>query len=140
MPRPSPRLLPAVAALTAVAALAGCSSSPGRPVEDYAGEPKGVPAPASSAGGASWAAWLEGGDRLAIVLYGSSTCPPKVDHIRSTGATAIEATLAPAPGGICTHDYVPFTTVFATPDGTSKTAQVSVALPDQTLTLPARNG
>jgi hypothetical protein len=140
VPSTRARLLPAVAALSVVAALAGCMSAPGRPVEDYAGEPKGVEAPASSAGGSSWAVWMEDGARIAIVLYGSSTCPPKVDHIRSSSATKIAATLAPAPGGICTHDYMPHTTVFATPDGTSKTAEVSVELPDQTLTLPARQG
>lgn len=140
MPRTLTRLIPALAALTAVAALAGCSSAPGRPVENYAGEPKGVDAPASSAGGASWAAWLDDGAQFAIVLYGSSTCPPTVDHIRAGGDATITATLAPAPGGICTHDFVPHTTVFTTPQGTTKTSEVSVELPDQTLTLPARQG
>ncbi|WP_285115535.1 hypothetical protein [Leifsonia sp. fls2-241-R2A-40a] len=140
MPRTATRLLPAVAALVAVAALAGCSSAPGRPVDDYAGEPKGVQAPASSAGGAAWAAWLEDGARVAIVLYGSSSCPPKVQNISVSGADTIKAVLAPAPGGICTRDYVPHTTVFATPDHITKSAEVNVVLPDATLTLPARQG
>jgi len=126
--------------MLAVAFLAGCSTAAGKPVEDYAGEPKGVQAPASSAGGAAWAAWLDGGDRFAIVLYGSSTCPPKVANVSATATDAITATLAPAPGGICTHDYVPHTTVFATPDRIAKDAEVSVVLPDSTLTLPADRG
>ncbi|GAA2047708.1 hypothetical protein [Leifsonia soli] len=140
MPRIATRLLPAAAAILVVAALAGCSTAAGKPVEDYSGEPKGVDAPASSAGGASWAAWLDGGDRFAIVLYGSSTCPPKVASVTATAGDTITATLAPAPGGICTRDYVPHTTVFATPDRIAKDSGVSIVLPDSTLTLPADRG
>jgi hypothetical protein len=140
VPRTAPRLLPAVAALAVVTVLAGCTGAPGRPVEDYAGEPKGVQAPASSAGGASWAAWLEDGAQFAIVLYGSSSCPPKVQNVDATGDDTITATLAPAPGGICTRDYVPHTTVFATPDRIKQGVEVKVVLPDATLTLPARQG
>lgn len=140
MPRTTTRFLPATAAILVVAALAGCSSAPGKPVEDYAGEPKGIDAPASSAGGASWAAWLDGGERFAIVLYGSSSCPPKVANVSATANDTITATLAPAPGGICTRDYVPHTTVFTTPDRIAKSAEVSVVLPDSTLTLPADRG
>ncbi|MGO4592635.1 hypothetical protein AB4Z18_02335 [Leifsonia sp. 2TAF2] len=140
VPRTAARLLTAVAALAAVATLAGCTSAPGRPLEDYAGEPKGVEAPASSAGGASWVAWLDDGAKVAIVLYGSSSCPPKVANISATAADSIKATLAPAPGGICTRDYVPHTTVFTTPESIGKTGEVNVVLPDSTLTLPARQG
>jgi hypothetical protein len=140
VPRIAARPLAALAAVAVVAVLAGCGSAPGRPLEDYAGEPKGVDAPASSAGGASWAAWLEDGAQFAIVLYGSSSCPPKVQNINTTADDTITATLAPAPGGICTRDYVPHTTVFATPDRVAKGAEVKVVLPDTTLTLPARQG
>ena len=140
VPRTVTRLLPAVAALAVVVAVAGCTAAPGKPVTDYAGEPKGVRPPASSAGGASWAAWLKDGAQVAIVLYGSSSCPPKVASIAATGDDRITATPAPAPGGICTRDYVPHTTVFTTPERITKIAQVSVVLPDATLTLPARQG
>ncbi|WP_431245614.1 hypothetical protein [Leifsonia xyli] len=97
-------------------------------------------APPSSAGGASWAAWLEEGTQFAIVLYGSSTCPPKVQNVEATGPKTIKAILAPAPGGICTRDFVPHTTVFATPDRIGKGVSVTVELPDATLTLPVREG
>jgi len=140
VPRTAPRLVSAIAALATVAVLAGCSTAASRPLENYAGEPKGVDAPASSAGGASWAAWLEDGTQFAIVLYGSSTCPPKVQNITATADDTITATLAPAPGGICTHDIVPHTTVFGAPDRITKTAEVKVVMPDTTLTLPARQG
>ncbi|MDN4616363.1 hypothetical protein P5G50_18090 [Leifsonia sp. F6_8S_P_1B] len=128
-------------AVLAIAALAGCSGAPQKkPVEDYNGEPKGVQAPPSSAGGASWAAWLPDADRFGIVLYGSSTCPPKVQSIAVTADNQVKATLAPAPGGVCTRDYVPHTTVFDTPSGVSDGSDVTIVLPDATLTLPARLG
>lgn len=107
---------------------------------DYAGEPKGVDAPSSSAGGASWAAWLEAGEQFGIVLYGSSTCPPTVQSIRTIADNQLEATLAPAPGGVCTRDYVPHTTVFVKPDGMTSASDVTITLPDTTLTLPALRG
>ena len=140
MPTTATRLLSAAAALASVAMLAGCSTAASRPLENYAGEPKGVDAPASSAGGAAWAAWLEDGTQFAIVLYGSSTCPPQVQNVTATADDTITATLAPAPGGICTHDYMPHTTVFSTPARVSKSTEVKVLLPDTTLTLPSRKG
>lgn len=123
-----------------VAALAGCSPSQFKPVDDYAGEAKGVAAPASSAGGASWAAWLADGRQIGIVLYGSSTCPPLVESISVVSKTAVKAMLAPAPGGVCTRDYAPHTTVFDTPSGVSPTSRVDVQLPDATLTLAPQPG
>ncbi|WP_233265520.1 hypothetical protein [Leifsonia sp. AG29] len=137
--------LPTVASGALVVAFAGlvltgCTSSQVRPTDDYAGEPKGVQAPASSAGGSSWASWLDAGQHFGIVLYGSSTCPPKVQSISVEGKSSLKATLAPAPGGVCTRDYVPHTTVFATPSGVKTTAQVTIDLPDSTLTLPGLPG
>lgn len=83
---------------------------------------------------------MEGGDQFAIVLYGSSTCPPKVANINATADDTITATLAPAPGGICTRDFAPHTTVFTTPERVTGNAEVKVVLPDSTLTLPADRG
>ena len=132
-------LLTAGVVLT-VLALAGCSTSSSTPVGDYSGEPKGVEAPASSAGGAAFAVWLKSGRQFAIALYGSSTCPPKVQSVSVMAANQLKATLEPAPGGVCTRDYVPHTTVFATPSGITRTSTVSIELPDSTLTLPALRG
>ena len=132
-------ILTAVAVLT-VLALAGCSSSSSKPVDDYSGEPKGVQAPASSAGGAAFAVWLKSGAQFAIALYGSSTCPPKVQSVSVVGSNQLEVTLEPAPGGVCARDYAPHTTVFATPSTITKTSNVSIKLPDSTLTLPGLRG
>jgi hypothetical protein len=130
----------AVALVASALALTGCTASVTKPAEEYSGEPKGVEAPASSAGGAAWAVWMKNGEQIAIVLYGSSSCPPKVATIGVTSSTQVKATLAPAPGGICTRDYVPHTTIFPTPSAVKTTKDVSVLLPDATLTLPALPG
>jgi hypothetical protein len=120
--------------------LAGCSTSSSKPVDEYAGEPKGVEAPASSAGGAAYAVWMKNGGQFAITLYGSSSCPPKIASVSVMSGTRLKATLAPAPGGVCSRDYAPHTTVFATPSGVTITSDVAVLLPDYTLTLPALRG
>ena len=129
-----------VAVAAAVLLLAGCSSAQVKPDSDYAGEPKGVDAPASSAGGASWAAWTQNGKQFGIVLYGSSTCPPTVQSVKVIADNQLEATLSPASGGVCTHDLVPHTTVFTTPSSVTTTSDVTVKLPDTTLTIAALRG
>jgi len=129
-----------VGVLLAGLALTGCTAASSKPVEDYSGEPKGVEAPASSAGGAAWAVWMKDGDRFAIVLYGSSTCPPTVASVSVTASNQLKAMLEPAPGGVCTRDYVPHTTIFETPSGVTTTSDVTITLPDTTLTLPGLRG
>ncbi|MEY9954183.1 hypothetical protein [Leifsonia sp. EB34] len=131
----------ASAALVAVALLlAGCTSTQVKPAKDYAGEPQGVQPPASSAGGAAWATWLQNGKQFGIVLNGSSTCPPTVQSVKVVASNQLEATLAPASGGVCTHDIVPHTTVFDTPSGLTTSSDVTVKLPDTTLTIAALRG
>ncbi|NEN04622.1 hypothetical protein G3T36_01930 [Diaminobutyricibacter tongyongensis] len=127
-------------ALVVLAALAGCSTSMSHPVTDYKGEPKGVVPPASSAGGAAYAVWLKGGAQFAIVLYGSSTCPPTVASVETIASNQLKATPAPITGSVCTQDYVPHTTVFATPSSVTTTSDVTIKLPDSTLTLPGLRG
>ncbi len=139
-PRASSRLLAAAVVVLAGLALAGCSGGQSKPVKDYTGEPRGVDAPASSAGGASWAAWLDGGKQFGIVLYGSSTCPPTIASVSVVADNQLKATPAAAPGGVCTHDYVPHTTVFDRPAGVTTTSDVTIKLPDSTLTLPGLRG
>ena len=142
MPRTSaPRIPVAVAALlVAGVALTGCTAHATKPAEEYNGEPKGVDAPASSAGGAAWATWMQDGGQIAIVLYGSSSCPPRVASIAVTSHSTVTATLAPAPGGVCSRDYAPHTTIFPTPSGVKTTSAVQIVLPDATLTLPGLPG
>ena len=133
-------LLGIAGVVVVLAALAGCSSSVSHPVDDYKGEPKGVVAPPSSAGGAAYAVWLKNGAQFAIVLYGSSTCPPKVAMVETIASNQLKATPAPISGTVCTQDYVPHTTVFATPAKVTTTSDVTIKLPDSTLTLPGIRG
>ncbi|WP_344776696.1 hypothetical protein [Gryllotalpicola kribbensis] len=119
MRSPRPRLMKGFAALAAAGLLlAGCaqqaSVSPD-PVEHYKGEPKGVTAPASSAGGAPWAVWMDkAGDEFAVTLYGSADCPPYATGYKVTAPDQITMKLKKAAGD-CPDGYMPFTTVFQTP-------------------------
>ncbi|MFC4243572.1 hypothetical protein ACFOYW_09315 [Gryllotalpicola reticulitermitis] len=113
------RLLPSAVAVAAVAMLlAGCSaqsSVSSTPMSTYSGEPKGVEAPASSAGGAPWAVWLKSdGSEFAVTLYGSAKCPPYATGYKVTAPDEITMKLAPTPSG-CPEGYSPFTTVFQRP-------------------------
>jgi len=103
------------AAIASTLALAGCSAAPTPPVDDYKGEPRGIQAPARSAGGAEYAVWLDKGNRFAITLYGSSSCPPVAATMRVAGANKVKVTLKPTRKGPCTADYAPHTSVFDTP-------------------------
>lgn len=108
-----------VAALAAAAlVLAGCASqasvSPD-PVASYKGEPKGVTAPASSAGGAPWAVWMtKDGSEFAVTLYGSTECPPYATGYKVTAPDQITMKVKKATDS-CPDGYTPFTTVFQTP-------------------------
>lgn len=117
-----------VAGLTVVA-LAGCAQNSTKPVTDYRGEPKGVTAPPSSAGGAPFSVWLKDGDQFTVTLYGSSTCPPVATRFKLTGHNKVELTVSTGKdkNAVCTMDYVPHTTVFATPNTIDRNADVSIA-------------
>lgn len=134
------RLVPALAAFAVAAAfavlLAGCAGTTGSErVTDYRGEPKGVEAPPSSAGGSPWAAWLEGGDKLAITLYGSSGCPPVVEDLDVTdNEVDVQVKQYPA-DRVCTMDYVPHTSVFRTPSELDRGQPVEFTADDVMFTL-----
>jgi hypothetical protein len=127
MPRRLARiaLASAVAAITVVA-LAGCSQNSTKPITDYKGEPKGVSAPPSSAGGAPFSVWLKGGDQFTVTLYGSSTCPPVATRFKLTGHNRMDVTVSTGKKVACTMDYVPHTTVFATPNTIDRNTDVSI--------------
>lgn len=122
------------AAIAVTLSLAACSTAPTPPVDDYKGEPRGIQAPARSAGGAEYAVWLDKGDRFAITLYGSSSCPPVAATMRVTGANKVKVTLKPTRKGACTADYAPHTSVFNTPSALriGTPVHISVASTDGT--------
>ncbi|MHA7985327.1 hypothetical protein ACX9R5_05925 [Rathayibacter sp. CAU 1779] len=125
-----------VAGLTVIA-LAGCSQNSTKPITDYHGEPKGVEAPASSAGGAPFSVWLKDGDQFTVTLYGSSTCPPVATRFNLTGHNTMKLTVSTGSDKkkVCTMDYVPHTTVFATPNTIDRNTDVSITGQGMTWTL-----
>jgi hypothetical protein len=123
-------------AAAAALALAGCSTSTSA-VKDYRGEPKGVDAPASSAGGAPFSVWLHGGDQFTVTLYGSSTCPPVATKFKLVGKNQMTITV-PDPAAknkVCTMDYVPHTTVFDTPNTVDRHRDVKITAQEMTFVL-----
>lgn len=127
-----------VVAAVAVLALAGCSQNSTKPVTDYPGEPKGVAAPPSSAGGAPFSVWLKNGDQFTVTLYGSSTCAPVASRFKLTGHNKVVLTVPkPEKNKVCTMDYVPHTTVFATPNTIDRNADVAVTGQGMTWKLAA---
>lgn len=121
-------ILASLVAGVAVIGLAGCAQNSPKPITDYKGEPKGVVAPPSSAGGAPFSVWLKGGDEFTVTLYGSSTCPPVPSRFTLTGHNKMELTIpTTAKNKVCTKDYVPHTTVFVTPNTIDRHADVSIS-------------
>jgi hypothetical protein len=119
MADPRPRLVACLSALAAAGLLlAGCAgqaSVSADPVEHYKGEPKGIAAPAASAGGAPWAAWMnKQASEFAVTLYGSPDCPPYATGYKVTAPDEITMKLAKSSES-CKDGYTPFTTVFQTP-------------------------
>lgn len=122
--------------------LVGCASSntplSTSPVESYQGEPKGVDAPPSSAGGAPFSVWLKDGDQFTVTLYGSSSCPPEPTSFTVGKKNDITLTLPkPAANKACTADYIPHTSVFATPAAIDRHTDVKITGQGMIFTLPA---
>jgi hypothetical protein len=118
-------------------ALVGCSGPSNQPITHYQGEPKGVDAPPSSAGGAPFSVWLKDGAQFTVTAYGSSGCPPIGTKFAVTGSNAITVAIKEYKGKVCTMDYVPHTTVFATPTELDPHKDVKVTVQDVRFTLPA---
>lgn len=95
--------------------------------------------------GTSYAAWLNDGKKIAVVTYGSSSCPPVANEIESDDdENAVDITVASAGNVPCTADLVPRYWEFETPAAVSTDAVVRVTLeyeddnfPDEVLKLDA---
>ncbi|WP_353826692.1 hypothetical protein [Agromyces sp. SYSU T0242] len=162
------RLLLAGAAIASALLLTACNPGsgavedfPGLPVEDEATEAGGeetdlgggteeetdeddaveVPEPT---GDEPYVQYLDDGGRLAITVWGSSTCPIVLTGLTVTAeageGNAVEAALPeedaePRP---CTADYVPHTTVFWTPVDVTTTEPLQVTVGDAVVTVPIK--
>ncbi|MGR2752955.1 hypothetical protein [Agromyces arachidis] len=162
------RRLPfAAVALATVLLLAGCA--PGAPVEDFAGLPvvdedteaegeaseteEGGPTDDEAEEGEAEelpdptgdepvVQYLNDGGRLAITIWGSSTCPVVPSELRVTAeageGNAVEAVLPQPPNRPCTMDFVPHTTIFSTPMDVTTTQPLEVTIGDQVVTVPIK--
>jgi hypothetical protein len=87
--------------------------------------------------------WWEEGAQLALVVYGSSTCPTVGKQIRvldeagDGNRVAIELVERPE-DEICTMDFVPHTTVFWTPTDVTTTEPLVVEVAGDSITVPIK--
>ena len=108
--------------LVPVAAGRGCRGQRGREGEEAEPELEELDVPA----GETSAAYLDHGDRLAVVTWGSSSCPlvgtdiVVLEDANSGNAVRVELEEIPE-DAICTADIAPHTTVFGTPENTTTT-------------------
>jgi hypothetical protein len=127
--------------------LTGCAPGSG-PVTDYPGLPvvneeldPGVPIEEPT-GDEPFVQYLGDGGRLAVTIWGSSTCPvvgkDLVVTAKAHEGNAVEVVL-PEPGnGPCTADFVPHTTEFSTPYDVTTTKPLEVTIGDAVVTVPIK--
>jgi hypothetical protein len=163
------RLMLASAAVVSALLLAGCAPGPG-PVENFPGLPEldeqGVAAGDAEdteqggeteteaeegsaeeapepSGDEPYVQYLQDGGRLAITIWGSSTCPTIPTELRVTAeageGNAVEAVLPETDDDRpCTMDFVPHTTVFSTPADVTTTEELEVTVGDAVVTVPVK--
>jgi len=126
-----------IAALAVVFALAGCAAGAASTV-NYAGAPHGVDE--ESLTGENQAFYVEDAGAIAVVLWGSSTCPPigermVVEEPAGEG-NAVRVEVREIPGDQpCTRDLVPHTSVFVTPDDVTTTEPLTIRIDDAEIEL-----
>ncbi|GEK22608.1 hypothetical protein [Cellulomonas xylanilytica] len=89
------------------------------------------------------AVYLDYGDRLAIVMWGSSTCPPVGESIEvledQHSGNSVRIHMAELPAdAVCTADLLPHTTVFGTPENTTTTQPLLIDIDGQEIVLPIK--
>jgi hypothetical protein len=147
----------AVLAVLGGLSLAGCASPTA--IEDFSGLPL-VPVAAAEGAeegeeaepeleeldvpeGETSAAYLDYGDRLAVVTWGSSTCPlvgsdiVVVEDQDSGNAVRVELEEIPA-DAVCTADLVPHTTIFGTPENITTTQPLRIDVNGEEIVLPVK--
>jgi hypothetical protein len=113
----------------------------GGSTEDEIDEDDAVEVPEPT-GDEPYVQYLQNGGRLAITIWGSSTCPvvPTELHVTAEAGegNAVEAELPEPEVGPCTADFVPHTTVFWTPVDVTTTEPLEVTIGDQVVTVPIK--
>ncbi len=142
----------ALLAVGVVLSITGCSSNPVPYLAEFApgrDDPAGqqfVLSPAFEPRGpssfASSVAWANNGDYLAIIAYGSGSCPSGPDSITVVGDQELEIRLGPLfpDRDVCTADLGPHVTVVDVPEGITPTKRLVARFEDREVTLPAVSG
>lgn len=146
------RYVGTLVAVVGALSLAGCASPTA--IEDFSGLPV-VPVAAEGEEaepeleelevpeGETSVVYLDYGDRLALVTWGSSTCPVVgtdivvVQDANSGNSVRIETEPIPA-DAICTADLVPHTTIFGTPENTTTTKPLLVEVDGEEIEVPVK--
>lgn len=120
-------LLLAALLVGSAVALAGCAAGGAAPTDEYAGPPKGVIGLPNLSETDNYATWLNDGDSIAVVLFGSSTCPKVGRTMTVRASNSLRVEIDPIPSDkVCTADLVPHTTVWNTPSEVTTTSNVTI--------------
>ncbi|MFZ2964082.1 MAG: hypothetical protein WA006_05295 [Rhodoglobus sp.] len=122
------RTHPFVALLVAVPMLTGCSTS-SVATSTTRGTPPGIDASENLLNGLPLAVWLDE-DRaaLAVVTFGSSSCPPVPTSISRLDDTTLSISFVRSPDTPCTADLAATTHEFETPEGIAADSPVTAEL------------
>ncbi len=113
--------------LVALPLLAGCTTNVATATTP--GVPEGLDADQSLLNGLPLAAWLDDERAtLAVVTFGSSSCPPVPTSIARTDDATIAISFVRSPNTPCTADLAATTHEFATPGGIAPQVDVTAEL------------
>lgn len=127
-PRRPTLLIALGAALLAAGTLTGCatgasSSSVSAPPAS-ADPDAATPTPADDVR----TGWVEAGRALAVVTWGSSSCPPVSEGEATLSGETLTIALAESPRTACTRDLAPRATLVPLPAGVDPTRQLAVSV------------
>ena len=134
-------------AAAAILTLSACTPVTNGAITNYPGWPTvSMPGQGGSGtleNGKPHAMWLGEGDKIAVITYGSSTCPvvgTAIDVTAKAGAgNAVKITEKQyEPNQPCTMDLVAHTTEFWTPQAVTTTEPLKVEIQGTTVTIPIK--
>ncbi len=131
------RFAVAAAAIALVLGLAGCAAG-ASVVENYAGGPHGIAE--DQLKGETQAFYIEDAGAIAVVLWGSSTCPQIGERMvvekTADEGNVVRVDVRPIPNEQpCTRDLVPHTSVFVTPSSVTTTQPLTIRVGDTEVKL-----
>lgn len=134
----------------AVEVLPAPSSGPPRtpsPLDEELLDPRPAPPATAAAPGPAWSfepsvAWVNDGQYLGVVTWGSSSCPSGPHAIEVVADQEIEVRLErlPVQGDACTADMSGYVTVVELPEGLTPTKPLTARFEDREVTLAAVGG